>query len=404
MGLFDKVKNLFTDEEYVDDEEDTVKIREVKKEENKLPTFMRNKIEKEEALERESNSPADFNLVENKEVKIQEIPKAIPKVKINNVDSSINLDEEQKEKESTKCNFRMFDDDDFIETRSRSSRKTVEQEEEIVKEVRLENINNEMFKEQQEKKVNKNNQELKVASLYKDKKEVKKESIKGFRATPIISPIYGVLDKNYQPEDVTENISDNFVGQRPSKNLDFDSVRKKAYGSLAEDIKENLMCENCEYLREAKLCRKKKEKISENEDNLMYNMFDDEKNDDYLEDNIENDITIGDAAENYYDYGKGYEPISTRNNHSSDFKNDDVSEYVNKDVKIVNNNDDIEVNRSRKKEIPPVKSKINLLSTLKKSNGSNDDMDNDSKPENKDLELTDDLFSFIDSMYEERND
>ena len=41
--------------------------------------------------------------------------------------------------------------------------------------------------------------ETKVAELYKDKKKETNEE-KKFRATPIISPIYGVLDKNYTPQ------------------------------------------------------------------------------------------------------------------------------------------------------------------------------------------------------------
>ena len=50
MGLMDKFKNLFTDEEVIEEEDvDTVEIKEVKKEAvNRLPTFMREKIEKEE--------------------------------------------------------------------------------------------------------------------------------------------------------------------------------------------------------------------------------------------------------------------------------------------------------------------------------------------------------------------
>ena len=51
MGLMDKFKNLFTDEEIIEeDDADAIQIREVKKEEevHKLPTFMREKIEKEE--------------------------------------------------------------------------------------------------------------------------------------------------------------------------------------------------------------------------------------------------------------------------------------------------------------------------------------------------------------------
>lgn len=51
MGLMDKFKNLFTDEEIVDeeDENESIEIKEIKKEEeHKLPTFMREKIEREQ--------------------------------------------------------------------------------------------------------------------------------------------------------------------------------------------------------------------------------------------------------------------------------------------------------------------------------------------------------------------
>ena len=53
MGLMDKFKNLFTDEEIIDEEEnESIEIKEIKKEEeHKLPTFMREKIEKEESSE-----------------------------------------------------------------------------------------------------------------------------------------------------------------------------------------------------------------------------------------------------------------------------------------------------------------------------------------------------------------
>ena len=57
MGLMEKFKNLFTDEEVIEEDE-PVKIKEIKKEEtkeHKLPTFMREKIEKEEK-EKKSNS------------------------------------------------------------------------------------------------------------------------------------------------------------------------------------------------------------------------------------------------------------------------------------------------------------------------------------------------------------
>ena len=76
MGLMDKFKNLFTDEEYEEEEiEEPVKIKEIKKEkkeENKLPTFMREKIEKEEkepqqkSLHQEASNISDFSI--NKDI------------------------------------------------------------------------------------------------------------------------------------------------------------------------------------------------------------------------------------------------------------------------------------------------------------------------------------------------
>ena len=345
MGLMDKFKNLFTDEEIIDEDDDdvvdSVEIKEVKKEEKppKLPTFMREKIEKEE-----QESTPNFDI--EKDIKIEDIV----------TEDSSNDDSSFKGKGSFKFPIDDFEDD-FIETRSRANmHKSVDNfnDDEIIKPIKLE--------------PKKSKTEVKVADLYKDKKEEPDEVIdKRFRATPIISPIYGVLDKNYTSSDVEERKGNNLEGRRHSKSVDFDSVRKKAYGSLADDIKENLMCENCEYLKEVKDCKKR----HHDEDEVSY----------VEEDEIE-DITMDEAAENYYDYGVEYE--KKRKEPKED-----------EDVKVVNHLDDEE----EKREIPPVKSSINLLSTLKKSMG-----DEEEKKKEDNLELTDDLFNLIDSMYDERDD
>ena len=78
MGLMDKFKNLFTDEEIVDeeDENESIEIKEIKKEEeHKLPTFMREKIEREQQeKEREQEVKNSFiikdkdNLLKDKNV------------------------------------------------------------------------------------------------------------------------------------------------------------------------------------------------------------------------------------------------------------------------------------------------------------------------------------------------
>ena len=53
---------------------------------------------------------------------------------------------------------------------------------------------------------------------------------KKFKPSPIISPVYGILNEDYKPEDIkTKDVTSD------ANSLDFNSVRKKAFG---EDVKE----------------------------------------------------------------------------------------------------------------------------------------------------------------------
>lgn len=67
--------------------------------------------------------------------------------------------------------------------------------------------------------------------------ETRKEIISGnkkFHPSPVISPVYGVLDKNYKKEDI-------IVAKEETKAINVDDVRKKAFGTLEDDIEKNLM-------------------------------------------------------------------------------------------------------------------------------------------------------------------
>ena len=79
------------------------------------------------------------------------------------------------------------------------------------------------------------------------KEEKKKDEIKGrayppkkeetktskFKPSPVISPVYGILDKNYKKEDL-------IVTNEVKKDIDVDIVRKKAFGTLEEDLEKTL--------------------------------------------------------------------------------------------------------------------------------------------------------------------
>lgn len=376
MGLMDKFKNLFTDEEIIEEETEPIEIKEVKKEDEvqKLPTFMREKIEKEEKEEKQRVPELDVK----RELKLK---------------STLEHELEPSLKVEDKNSFKFpidFSDSDFIETRSRQSlrqRKLEESNQNVSSSV------HEISKKERNIKT-----EPKVADLYKDKKQGKKEEHeKKFRATPIISPIYGILDQNYTSDDMTKVEGEALDEKRHSKNVDFDSVRKKAYGSLSEEIKENLMCENCEYLKEVKECKKEKLNHQENDHSadLLYDVLEEDTSD-----NDVRDITLDEATENYYDYGVEYE----KNNDSYALDSKGTPNLYHEDeVKIVNHEKEKNAKDTKiTKEIPPVKSSINLLSTLKKSMG--EQVETSVPKKEEDLELTDDLFNLIDSMYDERNE
>jgi hypothetical protein len=376
MGLMDKFKNLFTDEEIIEDEdeieEEPVKIKEikpeVKKEENKLPTFMREKIEKEENINKKNDDfVSDFSMNRNLGIDSEQVNNSYQKNEVNDNVSN-------KSVNSFKFPIE-FEESDFTASSRASrhiSRSKVPEKSKVVSKTReVPVVKKDVLKK-----------ETKVSELYKNKK--KNKDIKKFQATPIISPVYGVLDKNYRTEELDPIIGDNYEVDRPSKNVDFDSVRKKAYGTLTDDIKDNLMCENCEYLKEAKACKKVKP-----EDNLMYEALCEKDDADNEEKRSKyKDVTLDEATENYFDYGVEYNKSNSLD-----------------DVKIVNHDEEPSPIKKNKNSIPPVKSSINLLSTLKKSMGDeeigNNKNEEKSSGEQKKLELTDDLFNLIDSMYDE---
>lgn len=89
-----------------------------------------------------------------------------------------------------------------------------------------------------------------VADSYK--KEGKKVEPKVFKPTPIISPIYGILDKNYHKEDITSRSDTNNSNYEKLDEFSIDSIRKKAYGTLEDDLENNMFMNNDKFFEEKK--------------------------------------------------------------------------------------------------------------------------------------------------------
>ena len=98
-------------------------------------------------------------------------------------------------------------------------------------------------KEEQKKEEPQKNQYSASYSLNSFRKKEKtefyrpepKKEVKKFKPTPVISPVYGVLNKDYQINDV-ENLSKTKEFNLDKKIVDFDSVRNKAYKELDDEI------------------------------------------------------------------------------------------------------------------------------------------------------------------------
>ena len=325
MGLFDKLKDLFMDE-VIDDEE--IELEEeneniYKEPKDVLPKVMRDTIKKEE-----------------ESIKFEELKP---------------LREEPKIKEEPVIEKKFSFPIEFEEevTPSRVANRNVLRE---------------------EKEIPKKEAPKKVAELY-PKKEVVVEKPK-FKPTPVISPVYGVLDKNYRKEEVREKSEENVEMKRPSKKVDFETVRKKAFGNLTDEIKDNLMCENCELYKEVK-------RISSiSSDDLLYDMM--------VDDKIEEPVTIEKAYDNYEDFGVAYEPkreMSKIENNTTIINNNTevtIAEKIEIEEKKIENNKEVEVSREvNNEELEKIPSR------------------QEKKYENK---VDEDFFQLIDSMYKERID
>lgn len=89
---------------------------------------------------------------------------------------------------------------------------------------------------EQPKPVEKPKVEVPRKEPYSMKKE---EPKKKFSPSPIISPVYGVLDKNYHKEDIAskgERRRNERYSSRMSSRLSIDDVMKKAYGTLEDEL------------------------------------------------------------------------------------------------------------------------------------------------------------------------
>lgn len=124
---------------------------------------------------------------------------------------------------------------------------------------------------------------------------------KAFKPSPVISPIYGILDKDYVKEEIKERKIEKErekekITQKQTGALNYDTVRRKAYGNLEDELEDTMITTPREVRESINNVEKQMDKLNEKTEKIedLINRID-----------KENDLTVGQveevAKDNYYD-------------------------------------------------------------------------------------------------------
>ena len=187
MGLFEKIKNIFYDEEIVDVPEEPKSVEKPKIEEVKV------------------------------EKKVEPIKRETPVI---NTTPTYSEREIFTRETTNTFKFPMLDEEEVKPARTRVNA--------------LESARMEKKKEETEKA-----RTDKYKDLFKENTTTSSKPDRIFKPSPVISPVYGVLDKNYTREEIIER-QENITRTTNPKDMNYDAVRRKAYGTLEDELENTL--------------------------------------------------------------------------------------------------------------------------------------------------------------------
>lgn len=216
MGFLDKVKNLFTEpEDEFDDEE--IEIEQINKEKPvKEKTIKEKMVVEKPVVEKKREKIIDEE--ETREFVEPELDIEVEKEEVK--EDYVEPVSQPKTRESMKTPI-FFTENDFADLEPERPKK-VEKKREIV---------------DYRTSIKKEDKKQPYGGAFSSTTILTTEK-QTFKPTPIISPIWGVLDKNYSKEDIVERNEEREGGK--SKMDKFDQVRNKAYGRLENDLEDTI--------------------------------------------------------------------------------------------------------------------------------------------------------------------
>lgn len=112
-----------------------------------------------------------------------------------------------------------------------------------------------------------------------------------FAPSPIISPVYGVLDKNYHKEEIVDkkDVKVTPIISHTNSKITIDDVRNKAYGTLEDDLETTLFGKNSILFNE----KEEKKETEDFFDDLGFGLDDDSEN---VELDVKQDMDLEDVG------------------------------------------------------------------------------------------------------------
>lgn len=290
MKLMEKLKNALFEEEYVEVEEKPVKE---KKKKEKL--FRKDKNKDIEQIKRKGRERAREEFEEEKEEKpiVKKIatPKETPKPVIEEVEETLeDFEEDRNElKGNNDFKFQEILDDDFTYDAPKPQKKLEPKFNNVARKVM------DTVKKKEEKPLYSGGKKEETFGFEKEYNSShaydSKPTKSTFKPSPIISPIYGVLDKNYQQEEIVPK-KEVRMPTFGTEHLDIDEVRNRAYGiSKEEDMFD---------VEEAFDTSEIEEDINADDNNDLLDLTDQVKTPSVSK------VTVGDAEEYFQDLGLEY--------------------------------------------------------------------------------------------------
>ncbi len=354
MGLFSKLKNVLFEEEEVEipvitkkTEEEPKNLREQRYNPPSFDTEEIDVVPPRDNISRFRNVKRDIEIdVSNDDVKTQEIPLSSEK------------------EEENKSPFLSFDEDEF----ERVNAKIKENEEKQIKQEKHE-------KQEKEKQNPKKKEEPR-----------RTEAPKRFKPSPVISPVYGILDKNYKKEDIIEKGNDIVT---TFEEVSVETVRKKAFGTLVDDIESSL--------GEEKTIVKEEKQDERSIDEILTDSIDEMIS---LDEEIEIPIMSGESS-NVEDL---LEENVEEEKEDDDYQEIEEPILDNDEIELPSFEDLSEENSDNEQKVED-SSILEKTDTIKMLDDIEDELD-DVKANKELLEDTTetDLFNLIDSMYENREE